>query len=122
MLLQAAERWAFDEDCSYATIQFLARLHTDAGFDLLQKQARHINRVVRLRAYNMLSFVWPQDGRTLDSATEQKALDDLAAQTYDNTDRRIVILALLTCAPSLRLSTHWRFLKKIPDLRHSRRW
>jgi cell wall assembly regulator SMI1 len=94
LILQAAERWAFDEDYSYTTMLLVSRLDTQGGFDLLQKHARHINRVVRLRAYNMLSFVWPSDGRTLDAPTEQKALDDLANQTYDNSDRRLLILAM----------------------------
>src|SRR5205085_11299425 len=70
LVITAAERWAFDDTYSFATMQLLAQVHTRATFEEAERLARHSNRVVRQRAYAMLAFYWPEDGRTLNGATE----------------------------------------------------
>ena len=94
MVLVAAERWSFDDEYSFTTMQYLADLHTKAAFDELQKLMRHSNPAVRKRAAAMVAFWWPADGRKLDPETEAAGIDDLIKGSFDNLDRRLVLRAL----------------------------
>ena len=94
LILLAAERWSVDEDYSFSTMRLLARLDTPAAWETLQKLMRNLNPSVRKRAYAILAFYWPADGRQLDAATRDIAVQDLTADTYDNLDRRLIVRAL----------------------------
>jgi hypothetical protein len=93
-IVLAADRWYMDEDYSFATMNLLARLDTPAAWDTLQKLMRNFNPSVRKRAYAMLAFYWPADGRQLDTATANNAIQDLTTGTFDNLDQRLVVRAL----------------------------
>jgi HEAT repeat protein len=93
-ILLAAQRWASDENYSFATMSLLARLDTPAAWDTLQKLMRNFNPAVRKRAYAMLAFYWPEDGRRLDDATEKIAIEDLTTGAFDNLDQRLVVRTL----------------------------
>jgi hypothetical protein len=77
LIALAAERWSMDEQYSFSTMELLARLDTASAFDTLQKLMRDNNPAIRKRAYAMLAFYWPDDGRQLDKATELAAIRDL---------------------------------------------
>jgi HEAT repeat protein len=93
-ILLAADRWSVDEDYSFTTMNLLARLDTPAAWETLQKLARNLNPSVRKRAYAMVAFYWPADGRRLNAATEDSAIQDLTADTFDNRDRRLIVRTL----------------------------
>jgi HEAT repeat protein len=93
-ILLAAHRWSVDEDYSFTTMNLLARLDTPAAWDTLQKLMRNFNPSVRKRAYAMLAFYWPADGRQLDTATANNAIQDLTTGAFDNLDQRLVLRAL----------------------------
>jgi len=94
LILLAAERWAFDDEYSFTTMQRLADLHTLAAFDEMQKLARHSNPAIRKRAYAMFAFWWPADGRKWDLKTELTAVDDLEKGAFEDLDLRIIVRAL----------------------------
>ncbi len=93
-IVLAAHRWSVDEEYSFATMGLLARLDTPAAWDTLQKLMRNFNPSVRKRAYAMLAFYWPADGRQLDTATASNATQDLTTGAFDNLDQRLVVRAL----------------------------
>ncbi len=90
----AAERWSEDENYSFSTMELLARLDTQGAWDTMQKLMHSPNAAARNRAYTMVAFWWPNDGRKLDAATEDLAIQDLTSGTFNNLDRRMVIRAL----------------------------
>jgi HEAT repeat protein len=90
----AADRWSEDESYSFSTMELLARLDTPAAWDTMQKLMRSPHAAARLRAYAMVAFWWPNDGRKLDAATEDIAIQDLASDTFNNLNRRLVARAL----------------------------
>ncbi len=73
----AAERWSEDENYSFSTMELLARLDTQVAWDTMQKLMHSPNTAARNRAYSMVAFWWPNDGRKLDAATEDLAIQDL---------------------------------------------
>lgn len=77
LIALAAQRWSIDEQYSFSTMELLARLDTTSAFDTLQKLMRDNNPAIRKRAYAMLAFYWPDDGRQLDKTTEFTAIRDV---------------------------------------------
>lgn len=94
VILDAAEKWATDAEYNFSTMELLARLNSDEAFDALQKLMRHKDSAVRKRAYAMLAFYWPADGRKLDSSTEEVAIRDLKSNTFPNLDSRFAVRTL----------------------------
>ena len=92
LICVAAERWSEDENYSFSTMELLARLDTQGAWDTMQKLMHSPNTAARNRAYSMVAFWWPNDGRKLDAATEDLAIQDLT--TFNDLDRRMVIRAL----------------------------
>jgi cell wall assembly regulator SMI1 len=93
-IIAAADRWSEDENYSFSTMELLARLDTGAAWDTMQKLMRSPHPAARLRAYAMVAFWWHNDGRKLDAVTEDVAIQDLASDTFNNLDRRLVARAL----------------------------
>ena len=93
-IVLAANRWSADENYAFSTMNLLARLDTPAAWEALQKLMRNFNHNIRKRAYTVLAFYWPADGRKLDPATMAFALPDLTSGTFDNLDQRLVVRAL----------------------------
>jgi hypothetical protein len=92
LICMAADRWSEDENYSFSTMELLARLDTQAVWETMQKLMRSPNAAARNRAYTMVAFWWPNDGRKLDAAAEDLAIRDLT--TFNDLDRRMVIRAL----------------------------
>jgi HEAT repeat protein len=92
LICVAADRWSEDENYSFSTMELLARLDTQAAWDTMQKLMRSPNAAARNRAYTMVGFWWPNDGRKLDAATEDLAIRDLT--TFNNLDRRMAVRVL----------------------------
>lgn len=96
LICMAADRWSEDENYSFSTMELLARLDTQAAWETMQKLMRNPHAAARNRAYTMVAFWWPNDGRKLDAATEDLAIQDLA--TFNDLDRRMVVRALRRAA------------------------
>ncbi len=94
LVIGAAQRWSGDEAYSFSTMELLARLDTAAAWDTMQKLMQNPNPAVRKRAYTMVAFWWPNDDRKLDPTTEDVAIQDLKADTFNNLDRRMILRAL----------------------------
>jgi HEAT repeat protein len=94
VITEAADRWSEDEKYSFSTMELLARLGTPSAWDAMQKLMRSPHPAARLRAYAMVAFWWPNDGRKLDAATEDMLIQDLASDIFSNLDRRLVARVL----------------------------